>query len=363
MKKHRYEIILFIVDAISMILELIASRILSPYFGNSNLIWTSVIGIILLSGSIGNYIGGIIADKEGVNKKLKIILALSALCVFSIPMYQEEIIIAIISIISSIKIGAILSSILLFFLPSMLMGLLTPIIVKLKLEDLETAGKTSGKINAIATIGGITGTFLGGFFLIPNFGSIQILFVLTIVLLLLIPLVDFKLEKYWTIYSVIMIIFSAISMKLGIESNKIGGELVLENDNSLYVSYDTQYGRVIIYNSKINDENVRVLNIDSTYESLTYTDEDKIYELVSDYTKQYDLMFKQKSEVKNIMMNGFKFSFIFCIISVLVLIIYNFYMLPILYYSGTILFKTSLMFFVDFIILGIGFDTIKKQMA
>lgn len=69
------------------------------------------------------------------------------------------------------------------------------------------------------------------------------------------------------------------------------------------------------------------------------------------------------SKVKKIMINGFKFSFIFCIFSTLVLVTYNFYMLPILYYAGTILFKTSLMFFVDFIILGFGFDTIKKQMA
>jgi len=68
-------------------------------------------------------------------------------------------------------------------------------------------------------------------------------------------------------------------------------------------------------------------------------------------------------KVKNIMLKGFKFSFTFCILSSLILLIYNFYMFPILYYSGTILFKTSLMFFVDFIILGIGFDTIKKQMA
>ena len=68
-------------------------------------------------------------------------------------------------------------------------------------------------------------------------------------------------------------------------------------------------------------------------------------------------------KVKTIMINGFKFSFAFCVFSALILSTYNFYMLPILYYVGTILFKTSLMFFVDFIILGIGFDTIKKQMA
>lgn len=68
-------------------------------------------------------------------------------------------------------------------------------------------------------------------------------------------------------------------------------------------------------------------------------------------------------KVKTIMINGFKFSFFCCILSILVLGIYNLYMLPILYYSGTLLFKASLMFVADFIILGIGFDTIKKQMA
>ena len=69
------------------------------------------------------------------------------------------------------------------------------------------------------------------------------------------------------------------------------------------------------------------------------------------------------NKVKEIMISGFKCSFIVCLLSILILLIYNFYMLPILYDIGTILFKTSLMFFVDFIILGIGFDTIKKQMA
>jgi len=68
-------------------------------------------------------------------------------------------------------------------------------------------------------------------------------------------------------------------------------------------------------------------------------------------------------KVKKIMINGFKFSFVSLIFSVLVLGIYTIYTLPIIYYSGTILFKTSLMFFVDFIILVIGFDTLKKQMV
>lgn len=69
-------------------------------------------------------------------------------------------------------------------------------------------------------------------------------------------------------------------------------------------------------------------------------------------------------KVRKIMLSGFKFAFFFCLLATFVLAIYDFcYMAPILYLAGTILFKTSLMFFVDFLILGFGFDTIKKQMA
>ena len=69
------------------------------------------------------------------------------------------------------------------------------------------------------------------------------------------------------------------------------------------------------------------------------------------------------NDVKEIMIKGFKFSFFITIISSIILFTYNLYFIPILYYSGTILFKSSLMFFADFLIIGIGFDTIKKQMA
>ena len=67
----------------------------------------------------------------------------------------------------------------------MFIGMLSPIIIKLKLNKIENAGKTSGRIYAIATLGSIIGTFLGGFFLIPKFGSNQILFMLSVIMMLL----------------------------------------------------------------------------------------------------------------------------------------------------------------------------------
>lgn len=305
MKKYRFEIILFIVNAVYMILELVASRVLAPYFGTSNLVWTSVIGIILLSSSIGNYIGGIIADKQKLSTNLKIILIVSFVSIIYIPYIQVEVLGIISSMFDDIKIGAILSTILLFFIPSLLIGTLSPMILKSKLDSMESAGKTSGKISAIATIGGIVGTFLGGFYLIPNFGSVYILYMLALSFIYLIPLVDFKL----TLRSIGLIILATIACLLvtmyDLEMNEIAGVQV-KNDviDTGAVSYDTQYGRVIIYNTMRDENEVRILNIDSGYESATYINKDKRNDLVFEYTKFYDLMFKANIDIKNALMIG-----------------------------------------------------------
>lgn len=305
MKKYRFEIILFVVNAAYMILELVASRVLAPFFGTSNLVWTSVIGIILLSSSIGNYIGGIIADKKNVSSKFKAILLFSFLTIIVIPFVQVKILTAISTIFSDIKVGAILATVLLFFIPSLLVGVLSPIILKLKLDSIDSAGKTSGKISAISTIGGIVGTFFGGFYLIPNFGSIHILFVLALSFIYLIPLVDFKLTFKSAGAIVLTTVVCLIIMNYNMDMNEITGVQV-KNDiiDSGSVSYDTQYGRVLIYNAMRGDDEVRVLNIDSGFESATFINKEKRNELVFEYTKYYDLMFKANIDIKDTLMIG-----------------------------------------------------------
>ena len=194
-KNQKYKVFIFIVEAICMILELCASRVLSPYFGNSNIVWTSVIGIILLSSSIGNYIGGKIADKQGLKNNLKTILLLAAFFVFLIPINQKIILEFLSKTFADIRLGAILGTLTMFFIPSLFLGFINPIIIKLNLKDINTAGQITGKIYAIATIGGIVGTFLGGFFLVPNFGCVEILYVLSIILFILSFFIDIKLSN------------------------------------------------------------------------------------------------------------------------------------------------------------------------
>ena len=304
LKKYHFEFIIFCVEAICMMLELCASRVLSPFFGSSNIVWTSIIGIILLSSSIGNYFGGKIADGEKVLKKLKLILGICASFILVIPLIQDFTLKAILKIAFDVRLGAIFGSLALFFIPSALIGLITPIILKLKLKNLARAGSTSGKIYALSTLGGIFGTFLGGFFLVPNIGSVYILFLLSVFMLILIPFVDLRLKSKANIIIAIVTVLSIIAMNCFIISNKLNKNRVLNNEAGLSVTYDTQYGRVLIYNGSRNGENIRILDIDSGYESATFTDESKIYELVFEYTKYYDLMFNANIDINNTLLIG-----------------------------------------------------------
>ncbi len=307
MKKYKFEIVVFIVNAVYMILELIASRILSPYFGNSNLVWTSIIGIILLSTSTGNYLGGIIADKRDNEKNVKEILGISGILIMLIPLIQRGVLNNIIKITDSIKIGAIIGTIAIFFLPAMFIGTLSPIIVKIKMNNIENVGKISGKISALATLGSIIGTFEGGFLLIPSFGSNEILFVLSIIMFLLIILVNFEniLKKdYINIFAIIGILISAVLFYMFIKNNNENIEKVLKGDTKILASYDTQYGRVLLLNVNKNGELIRHLTVDKGNESATYINENKCFDLVFEYTKYYDLMFKSNKEIKDVLMIG-----------------------------------------------------------
>ena len=304
-KEYKFEIILFFIEAICMILELIASRVLSPYFGNSNIVWTSVIGIILLSSSLGNYIGGKIADKKGdLIKKLKNIIITAGVFVLLIPILNRFVLSTIQNMNLDLRIGAVISTIILFFIPNLFLGFLIPIVLKLRLTSVEETGNTSGRIYAISTLGGIVGTFFGGFVLIPNFGSIQILLTLPIVLFILAFMIDFKFSFPKDLIQVICILFIVLYLAIYSNLNFMSGKRVLNGDIGAYVSYDTEYSRVLIKNIKYMNEDVRLMNVGIGYESATYIDESRKYELVFQYLKYYDLMFKSKNKITDCLMIG-----------------------------------------------------------
>ena len=92
MKKYKIELTVFLCGAISMMLELVAARVLSPYVGSSNLIWTTIIGVMLISMSIGYSIGGKIADKKTDMNILSFLILLGAFFTSLIPIFETALV-------------------------------------------------------------------------------------------------------------------------------------------------------------------------------------------------------------------------------------------------------------------------------
>jgi len=184
MKRFFLETVVFICGAVVMAYEIIGSRMLGPYVGTSISVWTSIIGIILLSLSIGYYTGGKLADKHPNHRYLVIIIFASAIFIFVSALIRKPLINWILSHIPNLEAASLLSSVALFSLPAVLLGMVSPYAVKLKLKDIKTSGATAGYLYAISTTGSILGTFLAGFVLIPAFRISTNLYLFTFVLVL-----------------------------------------------------------------------------------------------------------------------------------------------------------------------------------
>jgi spermidine synthase len=155
---------------------------MAPYVGVSLYTWTSIIGVVLAGISIGAYLGGLIADRYPRSSTLGWLLFLSGLGAFSISPLTNLIGEAQFQTVLMIRI--LLITTIIFFIPSCLLGMISPVVVKLTLKNLERTGNVVGKIYAFSTLGSILGTFATGFFLISWMGTRNILFTMGIILIL-----------------------------------------------------------------------------------------------------------------------------------------------------------------------------------
>lgn len=173
----------FISSGCIMIIELVASRLIARHLGSSLYTWTAVIGIVLAGITIGNYIGGRIADRFKAGKSLSVIfLFCSVSCVITIILnniIDEWIWLWHLSWPAHIFIHVSL----VFLLPSLLLGTISPVVAKMALERGLPQGRTVGDIYACGAAGSIAGTFLAGYFLIAAMGTAAIIWTIGGVLL------------------------------------------------------------------------------------------------------------------------------------------------------------------------------------
>lgn len=175
----------FISGAVVMGIELVGSRVLSPYFGNSIFVWGSLISIFMGGLSLGYYYGGIYSDKNPRLKKLAYIMIVAALLLLSTPLLGKNINEYISSLNMDVRYASLLSSFLLFFFPIACLGVVSPYIVKMSTSRLDNIGVSSGSVYAVSTLGSILGTILTSFYLISWIGIKAIFYTYSSILIIL----------------------------------------------------------------------------------------------------------------------------------------------------------------------------------
>ena len=160
-----------------MAVELGASRLMAPYFSSSQIVWTVIIGTIMIAMALGNVIGGRMADKNADPGRLYMRLLIAAVWIAAIP-FAGRYLIAGISLALAIFIthnlliwASFVTCFVIFVFPLILLGTVTPSLVKFTVTNLDDNGKTVGELGALNTVGSIIGTFVPTFITIPAVGT------------------------------------------------------------------------------------------------------------------------------------------------------------------------------------------------
>jgi spermidine synthase len=160
-----------------MAVELGASRLLAPYFSSSQIVWTIIIGTIMIAMALGNIYGGRKADKDPDPAKLYGRILIAAIWIAAIPVVGKYIILGISAVLifavnsNFLIIAAFAACMVVFVFPLFLLGTVTPSLAKYTTDSLEDNGRIIGTLGAYNTVGSIIGTFVPTFVTIPAVGT------------------------------------------------------------------------------------------------------------------------------------------------------------------------------------------------
>ncbi len=169
--------------ALIMVVEILGSRVIGPFFGVSLFVWTSLITVTLMALAAGYAVGGIISDKKRSPDYLYGIILISGFLVLVIPFMKGVVLRACLPL--GLRAGSLCSSLLLFGPSLFLLGCVSPYIIKIAAREMRNIGRTVGIFYAVSTLGSFIGTIVTGFVLIAYFGVNRIFEVVGLLLVLL----------------------------------------------------------------------------------------------------------------------------------------------------------------------------------
>ncbi len=244
-----------------MAVELGASRLLAPYFSSSQIVWTIIIGTIMIAMALGNIYGGRSADRDPNPDRLYRRILIAAIWIAAIPVAGKYVILAvsgllIFTVSTNFLIWAAFAACMVIFVyPLFLLGTVTPCLAKYSVNSLDDSGRIVGTLGAFNTVGSIIGTFVPTFVSIPSVGT-SVTFLIFAAILLLISLVYFISGRSHAAACVISAILFALCCVFGhsgsfafweddltYEGESIYNYLqVRENDRSVILSTNVLFG-------------------------------------------------------------------------------------------------------------------------
>ena len=312
----------FLAGGALLSLEIASSRVMAPYFGSSLFVWGALIGIVLAGLSVGYWVGGIVADRWATARVFVGVLGLAALLVLAIPFVDGWILEQVVRWNPGPRLNPVVATIAIFGLPSVVLGTVSPIAVKLLARSLERLGRTAGRLFAVSTAGSIAGTFATAFFLIPELGTDQLIATLAVVLLLAAAAV--ALVERLVIPSLLSLVVAAASFaavlslapdqggtvaasqlqnwspvyrQRGAESRTGAPEAGQEGYELLYAK-DSRYHRIAV----VEDGDSRYLRFDSSFQSGMYQDDP--YETRFEYSDYLQLSLAYNADARNVLFIG-----------------------------------------------------------
>ena len=287
---NKYVILLkiqiFIAGASIMSLEIMNSRILAPYFGNSLYVWGSLIGVVLSGLSIGYYYGGRKADINPKYSYFCIILLGAGLYSILTTFGSTTIFSFVLSTNLGERFSPLLASTLILGVPSILLGMVSPYAIKLTTKKIEIIGKSTGNLYSLSTLGSIFGTFLTTFYLIPetsltaNLYGVSIVLIATSLFGLTLMIKPFAVLS---IFICVLLIFTPQSNSFGIVEKR-----------------DTLYHRLIVTDDNLSS--IRTLILDNNFHSaMDLKDTDRVVYL---YTGLFHLGFAYNPDIIDVLFIG-----------------------------------------------------------
>ena len=173
----------FLSGAVLLGVEIAASRVLAPTFGSSLYVWGALIGVVLSGLSIGYWVGGVLADRWPSPYLFVGAIALGAMLVLAIPVVDDWVLEQVVTWDPGPRLDPLVAAIVLFGPMSVVLASVSPIAVRLAAREIDRMGRTAGRLFAISTAGSIAGTFATSFWLVPEYGTDQVLAVGAVVLL------------------------------------------------------------------------------------------------------------------------------------------------------------------------------------